>query len=154
MSGTKGHAPTNFRHGYYQTRTYRSWIEMRRRCKATHRDNSPDYSGRGIQVCARWDSFQAFLADVGERPKGHTLDRINGSQDYEPRNVRWATPVIQSRNTRTVWLFDVHDEPLGVSEAARRLAMSRWTLWNHYRRNRAPRPVGYGSRLIKKTTTV
>ena len=53
----------NFKHGYRGTPTYTSWVEMRRRCRSMNRDNSHNYSGRGIAVCARWESFKTFLAD-------------------------------------------------------------------------------------------
>lgn len=94
-------------HGHYRngrkSPTYVSWDSMIARC---HRPTHPyyrDYGGRGIRVCDRWrglGGFARFLADVGERPPGLTLDRINVEGDYEPGNVRWATLRQQRWNRR------------------------------------------------------
>lgn len=88
-------------HGTKGSPTYRSWLAMKTRCYTHGRDNADRYVDRGVKICERWESFDNFLADMGERPKGKTLDRwpnINGN--YEPANCRWATPTEQARNTR------------------------------------------------------
>jgi hypothetical protein len=82
-------------------RTYRSWYSMRRRCYSPNTNGYARYGGAGIAVCDRWrESFESFLADVGARPEGTTLDRINNDLGYEPGNVRWATLKEQGRNKR------------------------------------------------------
>ena len=80
--------------------TYSSWASMIQRCTNPNAGGYHRYGGRGIRVCERWrDSYAAFLADVGPRPPGRTLDRINNDGNYEPGNCRWATKSEQRINS-------------------------------------------------------
>jgi hypothetical protein len=79
--------------------TYRSWQHMKIRCADPNAGGYARYGGRGITVCARWrESFENFLADMGERPENTTIDRVDNDRGYEPGNCRWATRLEQSRN--------------------------------------------------------
>lgn len=88
------------RHGLRETPTYRSWTSMISRCGNPNNVSWAHYGGRGITICDAWRTFLGFLADMGERPEGKTLDRINNDGNYEPGNCRWATASEQSRNRR------------------------------------------------------
>jgi hypothetical protein len=84
--------------------TYRIWIGMLTRCDRPTARGYRYYGGRGITVCDRWrgpDGFARFLADMGERPEGMTIDRVDNDGHYEPGNCRWATQAEQNRNART-----------------------------------------------------
>ena len=88
-------------HGHWQKGAYNSWANAKRRCNNPKNPRYHQYGGRGIKVCSRWDTFEQFLADMGERPTSkHSLDRINVDGDYSPENCRWATNVEQCNNTR------------------------------------------------------
>lgn len=88
-------------HGMWGTRTHHSWHSMISRCINPRETGYKHYGGRGITVCDRWRySFDNFLADMGERPEGKTLDRIDNEGNYEPGNCRWATWSEQQSNKR------------------------------------------------------
>jgi hypothetical protein len=87
--------------GSGESPTYKSWESMLQRCRNPKASAWDLYGGRGVTVCDRWLSFENFLADMGERPEGLTLDRIDPNGHYEPGNCRWATWAVQATNRRT-----------------------------------------------------
>jgi len=94
----------NYRHGLRSNgtsdRTYNSWDNMLQRCTNPNREEWPYYGGRGLKVCKRWHKFENFLADMGERPEGLTLERVKNHLGYRPSNCVWATREEQARNKR------------------------------------------------------
>ena len=94
----------NYIHGYSARAlvdsTYMSWYSMLQRCENSKNARYKNYGERGIKVCAKWHDFKAFLNDMGDRPAGLTLDRIDNDGDYTPSNCRWASGTVQNLNSR------------------------------------------------------
>lgn len=121
------------RHGHARpgsvSPTWTSWNAMRERCTRREHHAWGRYGGRGITVCDRWlHSFENFLADMGERPVGTSLDRIDPNWNYEPGNCRWAGRAVQGRNRRNVNRLRVGDQELTIAEWAERIGIARDTL--------------------------
>jgi hypothetical protein len=88
------------RHNAYGTPIYQTWISMIQRCRNQKNKSFKHYGGRGIIVCERWKTAANFIEDMGPRPEGMTLERINNDRGYEPGNCKWASPAEQTRNNR------------------------------------------------------
>jgi hypothetical protein len=112
----------SIRHGTHRmtkTATHRSWAAMKNRCHNRLSDDYAAYGGRGIKVCARWSRFEAFLVDMGERPKGMTIDRIDNDGAYKPSNCRWASATIQANNSRWNHRVTIDGVLVSFSDACR-----------------------------------
>ena len=104
------------RHGHSRSPTYASWSAMKYRCLNSNHIAYAQYGGRGIKVCQRWLLFDNFLADMGMRPQGKTLDRINVDGDYCAENCRWAYPKQQSRNRKNNRLLTFNSQRRTLTE--------------------------------------
>jgi hypothetical protein len=109
----------NITHGMSYSREYRTWQSMLSRCYNPKATKYPSYGAVGITVCSAWrDDFAAFLADMGVRPEGTTLDRVDSARGYEPGNCRWATATEQNRNRKNVTKHDWFGRSLPLSVIA------------------------------------
>lgn len=91
----------------YQGREYHSWNSMKNRCNNPNLKEYKNYGGRGISYDKNWENFEGFFQDMGYRPEGTTLDRIDVDKDYCKENCRWATKEEQQRNQRIHKRLDV-----------------------------------------------
>lgn len=101
---------------------------MRERISGKYKKDTSNYQSRGITICERWSVFENFLADMGERPKNTTLDRIDNDGNYEPGNCRWADNVTQGVNRRTTRFVTLDGERLCLLHAAARLGVNYKTI--------------------------
>lgn len=123
-------------HGCSGTATYNSWADMIKRCTNPKNRKWPRYGGRGIKISRRWMKFENFLADMGERPVGTTIDRIDNDKNYSKDNCRWATPKQQGNNTSTNWYVDFEGQRMTVQQAADKLGIKGATLRARLRRQK------------------
>lgn len=118
------------RHGMSRTKTHRSWSSMLGRCLNKNDPSFKDYGGRGITICERWLVFENFLEDMGERPEGHSLDRLDTNGAYTPENCTWSTAKQQCRNRRNNRLVTYNGEEKPVTAWAEECGIEVHTLRN------------------------
>jgi hypothetical protein len=111
-----------------EQRTRASWNAMMKRCYLDTDPSFHKYGKRGISVCIRWHQFESFINDMGPRPFGMSIDRINPSGDYEPSNCRWATPGTQASNKAGVELYTHDGVSMTVRGWARRIGIDKSSL--------------------------
>lgn len=122
LAAYTGERASSYKHGWADTPTYWSWISMRSRCRDPRNASYKLYGARGITVCEQWeDDFMSFLADMGPRPDGMTLDRIDSNGNYQPGNCRWATKAQQSLNRRNPWADPVTRERILAARRAKKV---------------------------------
>ena len=107
-------------HGLSKSKTWKTWVAMNARCSGNHAMKRY-YSDRGIKVCERWMDFENFREDMGERPEGLTLDRIDPNKDYGPDNCRWASRREQRVNRRDTKFYTYNGKTMCLSDWIREI---------------------------------
>lgn len=138
-------------HGHSMSPTYQAWSSMIGRCENPNNNRFRSYGGRGITVCPQWRAdFAAFLADMGEKPAGLSLDRIDVNGPYAPGNVRWATDLEQMNNMRTNVRVEVNGITMTLVEFSRSVGVRYGTLWWRMRHMGEPPTVAARALLAKR----
>ena len=115
--------------------TWETWHSMKERCYNPNYSRYERYGGRGITVCARWrNSFASFLTDMGERPPGLTLERIENDGNYEPGNCRWATSKEQANNRRNNIRVEYEGREMTLKACADAAGVNYKLLYKRYKR--------------------
>jgi len=124
------------RHGLSRSKENRAWMAAKQRCHNPKHPQFSNYGARGISMCDEWrQSFDAFIEYIGRAPSPkHTLDRIDNDGDYEPGNVRWATPSTQINNRRVTCVVDLDGRKLSMKDACEEFGLPYTTVSARWRR--------------------
>ena len=123
---------SHIKHGYDGTPTYKSWCSMKERCNNKNHIANERYGKLGY--AKRWDKFINFLADMGERPNGKTLDRIDNGKGYSRANCRWVSPYEQAQNRKTSVTIEYKGDVKILTQWAKEFGMNYATFFGRYRR--------------------
>lgn len=141
----ESHVP-GYRYGR-PTPEYSTWLSLRARCLNPAHVAYERYGGSGITVCERWNDFQNFYKDMGPRPGGTSIDRIDSSKGYFPENCRWATASVQRLNRRPGITVEINGEVLTLQNIAARTGLTYGAIHRRYNK-------GYrGDELLQEATT-
>lgn len=122
-------AKVNYRHGRTRTKIYAIWHSMMQRCYDNNSHAYQRYGGRGIEVCDKWKSFDGFYADMGEKPDGMSLERINNDGNYSPDNVVWASDKAQANNRRSNVVLEYQGRKQTMQQWADESGVKIGTIW-------------------------
>jgi len=123
-----------YKHGYTNTDIHNIWKEMIQRCTNSNHKSYKNYGGRGICICKAWLKFENFLKDMGEKPDGLTLDRIDNNGDYCKENCRWATRQQQNTNYRRNRMITINNQTKCITEWCDIFGLNRQTVYGRLRR--------------------
>lgn len=142
------------KHGEARTPTYKTWIAMKARCFNPSDHAYGQYGGRGITVCERWtNSYELFLEDMGRRPRGTSIERIDVNGNYEPQNCVWATPKQQTRNRRCTIKVVYQGEEMPLIQAAEQSGIPYQVLRERKQRLKWPDDRLFASYTKRKRST-
>jgi hypothetical protein len=135
-------------HGSTRTPTYQSWRSMKARCYDKNSNRFQFYGARGIKVCDRWlNSFENFYSDMGERPDGMSLDRVDTDGNYEPSNCKWSTEIEQANNKTTNLLFTDGEQVWSLMRWCDIFGKDYKHIWYKYRTCRIPIELLFDGKL-------
>ena len=140
----RGKFSSQWKHGMCGTPTYNTWVSMLNRCLRPRCKDYARWGAQGIRVCDRWLEFSNFFADMGQKPVGMTLDRINGAKVYGPGNCKWSTPKEQSANRKNTAFVSTPTGVITLVDFAASLGVPRTTV-----RRRLDRGAHPGCLLIR-----
>jgi hypothetical protein len=116
------------------TPTYKIWAGMIKRCTVKSCHAYPYYGGKGIQVCERWRDFSCFLADMGEKPIGMSIDRIDNSKNYFPENCRWILIKHQTKHRTNSLVLEAFGKKQSIDDWSKETGLSYYTIYLRKRR--------------------
>ena len=123
-------------HGMRYTSTYSSWVSAKNRATNPKNKDFYRYGAVGLKMAERWLKFENFFEDMGEKPEGTSIDRIDPNKGYEPGNCRWATPYQQSRNRKDLKIVKTVDGDIPLIDYAKKLGITKGAAHLRFKRKK------------------